>query len=228
MGLPGGPAVGNPSAMLPRSLTRNEYLADIAVHVAGIAASIAGAAVLIVIASVEGRATPIVTASIYCFGLLLMWTASLLYNAIRPVKRTSWLRRFDHAAIFIMIAGSCTPFALQGPHGWRILYVVLLWTFALGAAGIKLALPGRFEKVMIWLYLGLGWGGAAILAAQIGQLPTGPAILLAMGGVLYSVGVIFHVWDKLKFSNAVWHIFVLAAAVCHYGAIMGGVVLNGA
>jgi hemolysin III len=212
--------------MLPRALTRNEYLADLAVHIAGIAASIAGAAILIVIASLEGRATPIVTASIYCFGLLLMWTASLFYNAIRPVKRTSWLRRFDHAAIFIMIAGSCTPFALQGPPGWRVFYVVVLWTLAFAGAFLKLILPGRLEKLMIWLYLGLGWGGAAILAAQIGDLPLGPAILLALGGVLYSVGVIFHVWDSLKFSNAVWHMFVLAAAVCHYGAIMGGVVLN--
>lgn len=212
--------------MLPRALTRSEYLADIAVHVTAIAASVAGAAVLIVIASLEGRATAIVTASIYCLGLLLMWTASLLYNSIKPVSRTSWLRRFDHAAIFIMIAGSCTPFALQGPPGWRIVYVSILWTLALSGAFIKLILPGRFERLMIWLYLGLGWGGAAILAGQIGELPTASAILLGMGGVLYSVGVIFHVWDSLKFSTAVWHVFVLAAAICHYGAIMGGVVLN--
>jgi len=207
-----------------RSITRNEYLADLTVHVAGIAFGVIGAAVIIVLASLEGRATPIVAVSIYSFGLIAMLTCSAIYNIVQPGRRTSWLRRMDHAAIFIMIAGSCTPFALQGPPGWRIFELVVLWTIALSAAAIKLFLPGRYERAMIWLYLALGWGGAAILAQQIGELPLGAAVMLALGGVLYSVGVIFHVWDSLKFSNAVWHVFVLAAAVCHYGAIMGGVV----
>jgi hemolysin III len=214
--------------MSATTITRNEYIADMAVHVAGIVFSIAAGAVLLVIAGTLGRATPIVTASIYCFGLLLMWTASFLYNAIRPASRTSWLRRFDHAAIFIMIAGSCTPFALQGEPGWRILAVVILWTVAFSGAGIKLFFPGQFERVMIWLYLALGWGGAAIMAGQIADLPLASAILLGLGGVLYSVGVIFHVWDGLRYQNAIWHSFVLAAAVCHYASILGGVVLNGA
>ena len=214
--------------MTARAISRNEYVADMAVHAAGITFAISAGAVLVVMAGVLGRATPIVTASIYTFGLLLTWTASLLYNAIRPVKPTSWLRRFDHASIFIMIAGSCTPFALMGEPGWRIVAVSVLWTFALVAAGIKLFLPGRFEKLMIWMYLALGWGGAGILAGVIADLPTDSAILLGLGGVLYSVGVIFHVWDNLKYQNAVWHGFVLAAAVCHYVSIMNGVVLNGA
>lgn len=212
--------------MSARSITRNEYLADMVVHAAGIVFALSAGAVLIVIAGVMGRATPIVTASIYCFGLLLMWTASLLYNAIRPAQRTSWLRRFDHASIFIMIAGSCTPFALMGAPGWRIVAVSVLWTLALTAAGIKLFLPGRYEKLMIWTYLALGWGGAAILTGVIAELPTGSAVLLGLGGVLYSVGVIFHVWDGLRYQNAVWHVFVLAAAVCHYASILSGVVLN--
>lgn len=208
-----------------RSISRSEYLADLTVHVAGITFGIVGAAVIIVLASLEGRATSIVTVSIYSFGLLAMLTCSAIYNIVQPSRRTSWLRRMDHAAIFVMIAGSCTPFALQGPPGWRIFELVVLWAVALCAAGIKLFLPGRFERAMIWLYLALGWGGAAILAQQIAQLPLAASVMLALGGVLYSVGVIFHQWDSLKFSNAVWHVFVLAAAICHYGAIMGGVVL---
>ena len=211
--------------MHARLITRGEYLADVAVHIAGIVFAVAGGAVLIVVASLMDRATPIVTASIYTLGLLLMLTCSAIYNSVRPEKPHSWLRRMDHAAIFIMIAGSCTPFALQGAPGWRIVSLVLLWTVALSAAGIKLFLPGRFDRSMLWLYLALGWGGAAIMGAQISNLPMWPAILLALGGVLYSVGVIFHVWDSLKFQNVVWHGFVLAAAICHYGAIMGGVVL---
>lgn len=210
--------------MSVRAISRSEYLADLTVHAAGITFGVIGAVVLIVLASIEGRATPIVTVSIYSFGLVAMLTCSAVYNIFQPATRTSWLRRLDHAAIFVMIAGSCTPFALQGPEGWRILELVVLWTVALSAAGIKLFLPGRFERAMIWMYLALGWGGAAILAQQIAELPLGAAVMLALGGVLYSVGVIFHQWDSLKFSNAVWHIFVLAAAICHYGAIMGGVV----
>jgi hemolysin III len=213
--------------MASRSITRGEYLADLALHVAGIAFAVVGGIALVVIAAETGRATPIVTGSIYAFGLLLMLTCSAIYNAVRPEKEHSWLRRMDHAAIFIMIAGSCTPFALQGAPGWRIVSLVSLWSVALSAAAVKLFLPGRFNRTMLGLYLALGWGGAAIMAAEIANLPMVPAILLALGGVLYSVGVIFHVWDSLKFQNAVWHAFVLAAAVCHYIAIMGGVVLAG-
>jgi hemolysin III len=212
--------------MSSRTLSRDEYVADVAVHAAGITFGVVGAIVLIVIASLQGQATAIVTGSIYCAGLVAMWTCSGVYNAVRPSNRTSWLRRMDHAAIFIMIAGSCTPFALQGAPGWRILVVTLLWTVALTAAGIKLFLPGRFERAMIWLYLALGWGGAAIMAGQIMDLPAIPAILLVAGGLLYSIGVIFHVRENMKFATPIWHLFVLAAAICHYGAIMGGVVLR--
>lgn len=211
--------------MESRPISRGEYIADIAVHITGLAFALAGGAVLIVLASVMGRATPIVAASIYTLGLLLMLACSAIYNSVRPEKPHSWLRRMDHAAIYVMIAGSCTPFALQGPPGWRIVSLSLLWTIALSAACIKLFLPGRFERTMLAMYLALGWGGAAILAGSIASLPAAAAILLGLGGVLYSVGVIFHVWDSLKFQNAVWHAFVLAAAICHYIAIMGGVVL---
>lgn len=199
-----------------------------AVHATGIVLGAAGVAALILLAALYGDATAIVTSSIYSVGLLAMLACSAIYNAVRPPQRTSWLRRMDHAAIFIMIAGTCTPFALQGAPGWRVATVALLWAAALTAAGVKLFLPGRFERTMIWLYLALGWGGAAIMAAQIASLPLWSAIMLGVGGVLYSVGVIFHVWDSLKFQNAVWHGFVLVAAICHYIAIMGGVVLNGA
>ncbi len=213
--------------MKVRPISRGEHLADLIVHAVGISFAVIGGAILIVVAALMGNATPIVTGSIYVFGLLMMLTCSALYNGVRPGKRDSWLRRFDHAAIFVMIAGSCTPFALQGAPGWRIVSLVLLWSVALAAAGIKLFLPGRFEKAMIWLYLALGWGGAAIMGGQIAELPLVASVTLAAGGVLYSVGVIFHVWDSLKFQNAVWHGFVVAAAVCHYIAIMGGVVLAG-
>jgi hemolysin III len=213
--------------MLPRAISRAEHLADIVVHAAGISFGVIGGAVLIIVASLIGRTTPIVTSSIYILGLLLMLSCSMLYNTIRPGHHHSWLRRFDHAAIFIMIAGSCTPFALQGAPGWRIVALVALWSVALTAACIKLFLPRRYERVMLWLYLALGWGGAAILAGQIAALPMAAAVLLAAGGVLYSVGVIFHVWETLKFQNAIWHGFVVAAAICHYAAIFSGVVLAG-
>lgn len=212
--------------MTARALSRQEYLADFAVHVAGLAFGIIGTTVLIVLASLEGKALSIVSASIYSFGLIAMLTCSAVYNIIRPANRRSWLRRLDHAAIFVMIAGSCTPFAMQAIPGWGVPALIILWAVALTAAAVKLLMPGRYERLMIWLYLALGWGGAAILAGQIAALPFYAGIMLGLGGVLYSVGVIFHVWESMRFSTAVWHTFVLAAAICHYGAILGGVVLT--
>lgn len=216
---------GSLAPMTERVISRQEYVADMAIHVAGIAFGVCAGIVLIATAVSIGEATSIVGVSIYTFCLVLMLVCSAMYNAVRPVQRTSWLRRLDHAGIFLMIAGSCTPFALQGEPGWRIVSLVALWTVALVAAGVKLFLTGRFDRAMIWAYLALGWGGAAILANVIVEMPTVPAVMLVVGGVLYSVGVIFHVWDSLRYQNAVWHAFVLAAAICHYVAIMGGVVL---
>ncbi len=196
-------------------------------HVLGLAFGLIGGAILIAIAAMEGRTTPIVSASIYAFGLLAMLTASAAYNIARPSNPRSWLRRLDHAAIFVMIAGSCTPFALHGLTAWGIAMTALLWTLAFAGVALKLAFPRRFDRLAIALYLGLGWGGALVLAGHMAQMPMEAVVLLTAGGLLYSAGVIFHVWERLKFHNAVWHAFVLAAAICHYAAIMSGVVLAG-
>jgi hemolysin III len=205
--------------------SRAELHADAAIHIAGVIFGVIGGAALITVASLKGYATPIVSSAIYVAGLLAMLTFSALYNMIRPDHHLSWLRRFDHAAIFLMIAGSCTPFALQGLTSWGVAMTVLLWTLAFAGAAMKLCFPRRYDRVAIALYLALGWGGALVLADQMAALPMASVILLATGGVLYSVGVIFHVWETLKFQNAVWHAFVLAAAICHYAAITTGVVL---
>jgi hemolysin III len=206
------------------AMPRDEYLADLVVHVAGVIFGIFGAVTLIGMAA-DGDGVLLISTSVYALGLIAMLGCSCAYNVSCPLPQTSWLRRADHAAIFLMIAGSITPFALQGEPEWRLAGLALIWIVALGAAAMKLLMPGRHEREMIYAYVALGWSGLVLLAARLGELPMEAAILLITGALIYSGGVYFHV-TEMRFSRALWHACVLAAAVCHYIAIRDGVVLS--
>ena len=130
------------------------------------------------------------------------------------------LKRCDHAAIFLKIAGTYTPFAivkLGGLAGYGLLAAV--WAIALVGAGAKLLLRASWDRLAIVLYLALGWAVLTVIQPLAQSLPVGALLLLGLGGGLYSVGVIFHVWDGLPFQKAVWHLFVLAGTACHFGAV---------
>jgi hemolysin III len=131
------------------------------------------------------------------------------------------LRRFDHAAVYVLIAATYTPFLAQpkaGVAGFDLL--AFLWVTALLGATLKLAFPGRFDRCAIALYLLLGWSGIIGDRPLVATLP-GPVLwLLAAGGISYSGGVAFHLWERLRFQNAIWHAFVVAAACCHYAAVL--------
>jgi len=163
---------------------------------------------------------------VYVAGLLAMLGFSAAYN-MWPVSPTKWLlRRFDHSAIYVMIAGTYTPLLLQMQAS--VATVALLagvWATALVGAALKLAFPGRLDRISIALYLALGWSVLAAYDSVLPALPSSALVLLALGGLLYSGGVIFHVWSRLRFQNAIWHAFVLAAAACHWGAIVDCIVL---
>lgn len=210
---------------MPDAMPRDEYLADLAVHIAGVLFGLVGAVALIGMAA-DGDAVLLLSTTIYSAGLIAMLVCSCAYNVSCPLPQNSWLRRADHAAIFIMIAGSVTPFALQGEPEWRIAGLSLIWAIALGAAAMKLLMPGRHEREMIYVYIALGWSGLVLLAARMGELPLEAAVLLITGAVIYSGGVWFHLAERMRFSRALWHTCVLAAAVCHYIAIRDGVVLS--
>ena len=200
--------------------SRGELVADAVIHVTGAALGIAGAAVMV--AQAAGRVQPVEFAAIavYLAGLLAMLGLSGAYN-MWPVSPAKWLlRRFDHAAIYVMIAGTYTPFLTRLNDAAIAAGLFLgLWGVAAVGVVVKLVWPGRFDRLSILLYLLLGWSGVIVYDAVAGSLPASTIGLLAAGGVLYSAGVVFHVWTRLPFQNAIRHAFVLVAAALHYGAV---------
>ncbi|SFL29540.1 PAQR family membrane homeostasis protein TrhA [Methylorubrum salsuginis] len=220
---------GRPLA-LTWNYTPSEMRADGAVHVAGVVLGVLGAVCLIVTAALTHlgwleRASLL----IYATAMVAMLGASAAYN-MWPISPRKWiLRRFDHAFIYLMIAGTYTPVVAlvgSGLVAWSLL--ALVWTVALAGIAIKILMPGRWDRVSIVLYLMLGWSGVLAYESVISGLSPSAFWLLATGGLLYSVGVVFHVWRSLPFQNAIWHGFVLAATACHYGTIITSVLAAGA
>ena len=158
---------------------------------------------------------------IYSIGLLSMLGFSAAYNTW-PVSGAKWvLRRFDHSAIYVMIAGTYTPFIAQMKGDLVSMGLLIgVWLTAVVGITLKLLLPGRFDRLAVVLYLLLGWSGAVVYEPVAAALPSLSIWLLAVGGALYSMGVVFHVWRSLRFQNVIWHAFVLVAACCHYSAVL--------
>ncbi len=155
---------------------------------------------------------------VYLASLLAALGISAVYN-IWPVSPTKWfLRRFDHSAIYLLIAGTYTPFAMH--MGDRALPLLLfVWSVAFVGIMLKLFMPGRFDRLSILLYLALGWSGVMVYDTMVQSLPPAVFWLIAAGGMVYSLGVIFHVWERLRFQNAIWHGFVVVGAALHYCAV---------
>jgi hemolysin III len=162
---------------------------------------------------------------VYAVCVMAMIGCSMAYNLTEEPKRKALLRRFDHAAIFLMIAGTYTPFTtIRFDGAWAISMTTLVWALAiLGAAG-KLFLPGVSKKIWLAFYIALGWLAVAALGPLLDGVPLAGLILLAIGGALYTLGVPFYVWERLPFRRAIWHGFVIAAAGVHYAAVLTGVV----
>ena len=201
--------------------TPREIVADGVIHGLGVVLGSAGAIALVTIALTAhlgfGERAAVV---VYASALVLMLGVSALYN-LYPVSPRKWLlRRADHALIYLMIAGTYTPLvALVGSGARAYTLLGMIWVVAAVGIGLKLFMPGRFDRLSIALYLILGWSGLLAYESVIAALQPTALWLLAIGGALYSVGVIFHVWRRLPFQNAIWHAFVLAAMACHYGTV---------
>jgi hemolysin III len=202
-----------------RCYTRPEGLADAVIHLAGVLFAINGG--LWLLFHVTGLSV-VASVSVYCFGLLVMLTASAMYNLCPAGHAKEWLRRFDHAAIFIMIAATYTPFAvnrLAPPSGAIIL--ALIWLGAAVGVGLKLLYPRRFEMPSIGLYLGLGWLIVTVIKPLSATVATLDLWLIIAGGLVYSTGVIFYLLEKIPYHKAIWHGFVLAAVILHFTAVAG-------
>src|SRR5689334_1654840 len=198
-----------------------ELIADGVVHGIGLFAGLVAATVLVVLTAIYATAFEIVAVSIYVAGLLTMLVLSATYN-LWPVSPTKWvLRRFDHSAIYVLIAATYTPFiaALQD-HLFAAALLVGVWGVAVFGIVLKLRWPGRFDRLSVGLYLALGWSGAMMYDQVTTALPTLALACVIAGGVLYSLGVIFHAWQRLRFQNVIWHCFVLLGAGCHYTAVL--------
>jgi hemolysin III len=200
---------------------RIELIADGIVHAIGVSLGLAGAIAIVVFTTNSLHTAEISSIVVYVVGLLSMLGFSAAYNTW-PVSPAKWvLRRFDHSAIFVMIAGTYTPFIAQMKADLVAMGLLIgVWLTAVIGIILKLLLPGRFDRLAVVLYLLLGWSGAVVYGPLAAALPNLSLWLLAIGGTLYSVGVIFYVWRSLRFQNAIWHAFVLIAACCHYSAVL--------
>jgi hemolysin III len=200
---------------------RAELIADGVIHAVGVLFGIIAATVLVVLTVVYAGTIDIVGVSIYVAGLLSMLVLSATYN-LWPVSRAKWvLRRFDHSAIYLLIAATYTPFILElKDSAFALALLVCVWCVAILGIVLKLAWPGRFDRVSVGIYLAMGWSGMMLYDAVVKALPTVALWFVVAGGALYSFGVIFHAWRSLRFQNAIWHGFVLAGAACHYTAVL--------
>jgi hemolysin III len=206
----------------PRPIERS---ADRWVHGVGLTGGALGGVTLLGLSLGFGRLGQAAAVGVYATCLVLMFLASAAYN-LASARRRPLLRRLDHAAIFLMIAGSYTPFTTQRLTGaWAWGMTISVWVLALGAAAGKLFAPGLGKRVWILLYLALGWIAIVAIKPLLAGVSAAAMFLLLAGGLVYSLGVIVYLKKDLPFRRAIWHGFVTAAAATHFAAILTGVVL---
>jgi len=200
---------------------RAELIADGVVHGVGVFCGVVAATVLIVLTAVYATPVEVAVVSVYVVGLLAMLVLSATYN-LWPVSRAKWvLRRFDHSAIYVLIAATYTPFIMELKDSvFALALLIGVWCVAIFGIALKLACPGRFDRLAVGLYLALGWSGIMLYDSVVAALPRMALWLVVAGGALYSLGVIFHAWQRLRFQNVIWHCFVLLGAACHYTAVL--------
>lgn len=205
--------------------SRGELVADGIVHVIGVALGVIGSTILIAVAVLKHTHVEIIAVSIYAAGMILMFSCSALYNMARKSRYREYFQRLDHSGIFLMIAGTYTAFTMLMLKGeWAVYLTVIVWSVALLGVVIKLLWPRRLEGVTTGLYIALGWVGIIAIEPIFASLGVAALVLLGAGGALYTVGVIFHLWERLPYQNAIWHGFVVAGAGTHYGAVFASLV----
>ena len=201
-----------------RIYSRIEHRADMAIHVLGAIFAVNATAWLL--AHVSGSEALVASVSVYCAGLLAMIFASAAYNLWPHDPAKQILRSLDHSAIFIMIAATYTPFVanrLGGLAGHAIL--IAIWVCAMGGIALKVIFPHRFERESMILYLVMGWMIVTVIRPLAASLATLDFWLLMAGGIVYSAGVAFYIIERIPFHKAIWHGFVLTAAVLHFSAV---------
>ena len=203
------------------SYSLGEEIANSVTHGAGALLAVAGLAVMAAFAALKGDAWHIVACSIFGAAMVLCYTTSALYHGIPLERAKRVLRALDHSAIFLLIAGTYTPFMLvnlRGPWGWSLFGVI--WGLAVAGIVLRLVLKGRLHGLMVGLYVAMGW--AVVVAARplYEHVATGGLVLLVAGGLAYSAGVVFYKWRRLRYHHAVWHGFVMLGSALHFFAVL--------
>ncbi|HPE74806.1 MAG TPA: hemolysin III family protein [Draconibacterium sp.] len=204
-----------------RKLTVKEEIFNSITHGVGVLLSIAALVILVVLAVGKGNAWHVVSFSIYGSTMVLLYLASTLYHSFTAEKVKNLFARFDHAAIFLLIAGTYTPFlltALRGTFGWVLFGII--WGVAVVGVVIRSIYLTRFRKLMVAIYLIMGWMFVVAVGPMINNLPLTSIIFLFLGGIFYSVGVVFYVKRNLKYGHGIWHLFVLAGSIMHFFAVV--------
>jgi hemolysin III len=204
-----------------RALSLGEEIANSVTHGAGLVAFAIGLPVLVATAAERGDAMQVIGCSVFAICLVLLYAASTIYHALPQSRAKQIFRVVDHIAIYLVIAGSYTPFllgVLRGPFGWTLCAVV--WGMA--ALGIlhKLLLGMRFPHLSTAFYLAMGWLAVVAIGPITRHVPTDGLAWLAAGGLLYTAGVVFYAWERLRYGHMVWHLFVLAGSACHFVAVL--------
>ncbi|MGY6631652.1 MAG: PAQR family membrane homeostasis protein TrhA [Wenzhouxiangella sp.] len=202
-----------------------EEIANALTHGLGVVLSIGGGAVLVTLAALFAGVRETISVAVFSVTLVLLYTASTLYHAARQPQTKSRLKVLDHCAIFLMIAGTYTPFtiaALQGGWGWSLFGVI--WGLAVFGIVFKVFFTGRFKLLSTATYIGMGWLVVVAFVPLTQALTPAALAWLVGGGVLYTVGTLFYHMERLPYSHAVWHLFVLGGSICHFAAVTAQIV----
>jgi hemolysin III len=202
-----------------------EEIAHAVTHGLGLLLSIGALAVLVVAASLRGNVWHVVGCAVFGATLVLLYAASTLYHSIHHQRAKRVLRKLDWSAIFLLIAGSYTPFtlvSLRGGWGWTLL--ALVWVLAILGIVLQVTIPARVRRVSVAIYLAMGWLVVIALGPLVRSLHPGGLLLLLLGGLAYTLGLVFYGWRRLPYHHAVWHLFVLAGSACHFSCVLGYVI----
>ena len=198
-----------------------EELANSITHGVGLALSLIGLGVLLALSIVHGTAWHIAGCAVFGVSLVVLYAASTLYHSLQSPRFKEIFKILDHAAIYLLIAGTYTPFTLvnlRGFWGWTLLTFV--WTLALSGMVFKVFFVNRFVVASTLVYIMMGWSCVFVIKPLLALIPIGGLALLAAGGVAYTVGTVFFAWKKIPYNHAIWHLFVLVGSICHFFAVI--------
>lgn len=214
--------------MKRREQTLNEEKANYITHGFGVLFALITIPILIVSALNKSTYSTVWGVSVYGFGMLMVYTASTVYHAVKQNTNTKRiLRIWDHIGIFVMIGGSYTPLVIKyTPAKTATIFLSVMWSVIVLGSLLKIFFTGKYTLLEVAIYLALGWMAVFIIKPLIANVPPQIFIYILASGIFYSIGVVFYLWKKLNYHHAVWHLFVLAGTLAHFFAVYNSIPIN--